>query len=283
MIKARKLVYEYFRRDENGNVEAIERALDGINLKVSPGEFIVILGQNGCGKSTLAKHINALLTPDEGTLFVDGKDTKNPEHLWEVRQAAGMVFQNPDNQMVASVVEEEVAFGTENMGIPTQEIDSRVEQSLRAVGMLPYRMHSTHQLSGGQKQRVAVAGVAAMEPKCIVLDEPTAMLDPNGRREVLETIHRLNQKKNITILWITHYMEEAIYADRIFVMHQGKVVMQGTPHEIFSQADALKEYHLEVPRITCLADRLRQAGLPIPKGVLTREELKEALRECRPV
>lgn len=281
MIKAKKLVYEYFRRDEDGNVEAIERALDGIDLNVNPGEFIVILGQNGCGKSTLAKHINALLAPDEGTLWVDGKDTKKPEKLWDVRQSAGMVFQNPDNQMVASVVEEEVAFGPENIGVPTKELGTRVEQSLRAVGMLPYRLHSTHQLSGGQKQRVAVAGVAAMEPKCIVLDEPTAMLDPNGRREVLETIHALNQKKGITIVWITHYMEEAVHADRIFVMNQGHVVMRGTPREIFSQEDALKEYRLEVPQITRLAEQLRCSGLPIPKGILTREELKEALRECR--
>lgn len=278
-IEARKLVHEYIRRDEEGNVESIQTALDGIDMDISPGEFVAILGHNGSGKSTFAKHLNVLLTPTEGTLWVDGKDTADEDLLWEIRKNAGMVFQNPDNQIIASVVEEDVGFGPENIGIPTEEILRRVDRSLKSVGMLEYRAHSPNKLSGGQKQRVAIAGVMAMEPKCIILDEPTAMLDPNGRKEVLDAAALLNQKKGVTILLITHYMEEVIRADRVYVMDQGKVVMTGTPREIFSQVEALKGYRLDVPQVTLLAHELRQAGLSIPKGILTRQELVEAL--CR--
>lgn len=278
-IEARKLVHEYIRRDEEGNVESIQTALDGIDMDISPGEFVAILGYNGSGKSTFAKHLNVLLTPTEGTLWVDGKDTADEDLLWEIRKNAGMVFQNPDNQIIASVVEEDVGFGPENIGIPTEEILRRVDRSLKSVGMLEYRAHSPNKLSGGQKQRVAIAGVMAMEPKCIILDEPTAMLDPNGRKEVLDAAALLNQKKGVTILLITHYMEEVIRADRVYVMDQGKVVMTGTPREIFSQVEALKGYRLDVPQVTLLAHELRQAGLSIPKGILTRQELVEAL--CR--
>ncbi len=277
MIRAEQLVYEYIRRDEEGNVEAISTALDHVDLHVRPGEFIAILGHNGSGKSTLAKHINALLTPGEGSLWVDGKDVSLEENVYDVRQTAGMVFQNPDNQIIASVVEEDVGFGPENIGVPTEEIWQRVEESLRAVGMLKYRHHSPNKLSGGQKQRVAIAGVMAMQPKCIVLDEPTAMLDPNGRRDVIRTAHELNREKGVTIVLITHYMEEVVDADRVFVMDQGKIVMQGTPREIFSQVGKLKEYRLDVPQVTILADMLRQAGLDIPLGVLRREELVDAI------
>lgn len=273
IIDARELVHEYIRRDEEGNVESIQTALDHVNLDVRPGQFIAILGHNGSGKSTLAKHINALLVPTEGTLYVDGKDASKEENVWDVRQSAGMVFQNPDNQIIASVVEEDVGFGPENIGVPTDEIWQRVEESLKAVGMLKYRHHSPNKLSGGQKQRVAIAGVVAMEPKCIVLDEPTAMLDPNGRADVIRTAHELNQKKGVTIILITHYMEEVVGADKVIVMDKGKVVMQGTPREIFSQVGKLKEYRLDVPQVTILADLLRQSGLDIPLGVLTREEL----------
>ena len=277
IIKAKQLVHEYIRRDEEGNVESIQTALDHIDLDVQPGQFIAILGHNGSGKSTLAKHINALLAPTEGSLWVDGKDVTQEENILPVRKTAGMVFQNPDNQIIASVVEEDVGFGPENIGVPTDEIWQRVEESLKSVGMLQYRHHSPNKLSGGQKQRVAIAGVMAMEPKCIVLDEPTAMLDPNGRKEVLHAAHELNRKKGVTILLITHYMEEVVDADYVYVMDEGHVVMQGTPREIFSQVGTLKEHRLDVPQITLLADLLRQSGLDIPLGVLTREELVDAI------
>ena len=277
IIKAKQLVHEYIRRDEEGNVEFIQTALDHIDLDVQPGQFIAILGHNGSGKSTLAKHINALLAPTEGSLWVDGKDVTQEENILPVRKTAGMVFQNPDNQIIASVVEEDVGFGPENIGVPTNEIWQRVEESLKSVGMLQYRHHSPNKLSGGQKQRVAIAGVMAMEPKCIVLDEPTAMLDPNGRKEVLHAAHELNRKKGVTILLITHYMEEVVDADYVYVMDKGHVVMQGTPREIFSQVGTLKEHRLDVPQITLLADLLRQSGLDIPLGVLTREELVDAI------
>ena len=277
IIKAKQLVHEYIRRDEEGNVESIQTALNHIDLDVQPGQFIAILGHNGSGKSTLAKHINALLAPTEGSLWVDGKDVTQEENILPVRKTAGMVFKNPDNQIIASVVEEDVGFGPENIGVPTDEIWQRVEESLKSVGMLQYRHHSPNKLSGGQKQRVAIAGVMAMEPKCIVLDEPTAMLDPNGRKEVLHAAHELNRKKGVTILLITHYMEEVVDADYVYVMDKGHVVMQGTPREIFSQVGTLKEHRLDVPQITLLADLLRQSGLDIPLGVLTREELVDAI------
>ena len=277
IIKAKQLVHEYIRRDEEGNVESIQTALDHIDLDIQPGQFIAILGHNGSGKSTLAKHINALLAPTEGSLWVDGKDVTQEENILPVRKTAGMVFQNPDNQIIASVVEEDVGFGPENIGVPTDEIWQRVEESLKSVGMLQYRHHSPNKLSGGQKQRVAIAGVMAMEPKCIVLDEPTAMLDPNGRKEVLHAAHELNRKKGVTILLITHYMEEVVDADYVYVMDKGHVVMQGTPREIFSQVGTLKEHRLDVPQITLLADLLRQSGLDIPLGVLTREELVDVI------
>ena len=273
IVKAKDLTFEYIRRDEEGNVEGITTAVDHVNMDIQPGEFIAILGHNGSGKSTFAKHINALLFPTEGTILVDGLDTSDEDNVMDVRQRAGMVFQNPDNQIICTLVEEEVGFGPENIGVPTEEIWERVAASLKAVGMLKYRHHSPNKLSGGQKQRVAIAGVVAMEPKCIVLDEPTAMLDPNGRADVIRTAHELNQKKGVTIILITHYMEEVVGADKVIVMDKGKVVMQGTPREIFSQVGKLKEYRLDVPQITILADLLRQSGLDIPLGVLTREEL----------
>ena len=278
-IKARKLKFEYIQRDEEGNVDGVLTALDGVDLDVQPGEFVAILGHNGSGKSTLAKHLNMLLQAEEGTLWVDGKDAMDAANLWEIRQAAGMVFQNPDNQIVASVVEEDVAFGPENLGVPTGEIWRRVEKSLQSVGMSAYRSHSPNKLSGGQKQRVAIAGVMAMEPKCIVLDEPTAMLDPNGRKEVLAAVEALNREKNVTLILITHYMEEVIRADKLYIMDQGHVVMQGTPREIFSQVEKLKEYRLDVPQVTLLAHELRKEGLALPEGILTRRELAEALGE----
>lgn len=277
IIKARQLVHEYIRRDEEGNVESIQTALNHVDINVKAGQFIAILGHNGSGKSTFAKHINALLSPTEGTLWVDGKDVSKEENTLAVRQTAGMVFQNPDNQIIASVVEEDVGFGPENIGVPTEDIWARVADSLRSVGMLKYRKHSPNKLSGGQKQRVAIAGVMAMEPKCIVLDEPTAMLDPNGRKEVLRAVKELNQKKGITVILITHYMEEVVDADYVYVMEQGEVVMKGTPREIFSQVGKLKEHHLDVPQVTLLADLLRQSGLNVPLGVLTREELADAI------
>jgi len=277
IIKARQLVHEYIRRDEEGNVESIQTALNHVDIDVKEGQFIAVLGHNGSGKSTFAKHINALLTPTEGTLWVDGKDVSKEENIFPVRKTAGMVFQNPDNQIIASVVEEDVGFGPENIGVPTEDIWARVADSLNSVGMLKYRKHSPNKLSGGQKQRVAIAGVMAMEPKCIVLDEPTAMLDPNGRKEVLRAVRELNQKKGITVILITHYMEEVVDADYVYVMDQGEVVMKGTPKEVFSQVGKLKEHHLDVPQVTLLADLLRQSGLDVPLGVLTREELVEVI------
>lgn len=277
IIKTSKLVHEYIHRDEEGNVESIQTALEGVDIDIEKGQFVAILGHNGSGKSTLAKHMNAILKPSEGTMWVEGMDTSEDENIWDVRQTAGMVFQNPDNQIIASVVEEDVGFGPENMGVPTDEIWKRVEESLKSVGMLKFRNHSPNKLSGGQKQRVAIAGVVAMQPECIVLDEPTAMLDPNGRKEVLKTAHLLNKEKGVTIILITHYMEEVVDADKVFVMDNGKIVMEGTPREIFSQVDTLKAHRLDVPQITLLADELRKAGLPIPSGILTREELVKAL------
>lgn len=279
MIKTDKLVFEYAKRDEEGNVIGKSRAIDEVSLDIEPGQFIAILGHNGSGKSTLAKHMNALLVPSDGTMWVDGMDTKEDEHLWDVRQSAGMVFQNPDNQIIGTVVEEDVGFGPENLGVPTEEIWQRVEDSLKEVGMIEYRHHSPNKLSGGQKQRVAIAGVMAMRPKCIVLDEPTAMLDPNGRKEVLRSVMELRKREHITVILITHYMEEVVDADHVFVMDHGHVVMQGTPREIFSQVDTLKHYRLDVPQVTILADELRKRGLDIPAGVLKKEELVEIL--CR--
>jgi energy-coupling factor transport system ATP-binding protein len=275
IIKSKNLVHEYIRRDEEGNVESIQVALDHVNLNVEPGQFISILGHNGSGKSTFAKHINALLTPSEGTLYVDGMNTSDDEFTFAVRQTAGMVFQNPDNQIIASVVDEDVAFGPENIGVPTEEIVKRVDKSLKMVGMQKYKSHSPNKLSGGQKQRVAIAGVMAMEPKCIILDEPTAMLDPDGRKDVLQAVHTLNKEKGITVILITHYMEEVVDSDYVFVMEKGKVFMEGTPREIFKDVELLKEHSLDVPQVTLLAHELRKAGLPLPECILTREELVE--------
>ena len=277
MIRAEKLVFEYDKRDEEGNVIGSHRAIDGVDIDVPQGSFVAILGHNGSGKSTLAKHMNAILVPTGGTMWVDGRDTKDPNELWNIRQSAGMVFQNPDNQIIGTVVEEEVGFGPENLGVPTDEIWKRVENSLRAVGMLERRKDSPNKLSGGQKQRVAIAGVIAMEPKCIVLDEPTAMLDPNGRKEVIEAVEQLRKEKNVTVILITHYMEEVIDADQVFVMDEGHVVMHGTPKEIFSRVDEIKKYRMDVPQVTMLADALIQKGVPLPKGILRREELVDAL------
>ena len=281
MIRAEKLVFEYDKRDEEGNVIGSHRAIDGVDIDVPQGSFVAILGHNGSGKSTLAKHMNAILVPTGGTMWVDGRDTKDPNELWNIRQSAGMVFQNPDNQIIGTVVEEEVGFGPENLGVPTDEIWKRVENSLRAVGMLERRKDSPNKLSGGQKQRVAIAGVIAMEPKCIVLDEPTAMLDPNGRKEVIEAVEQLRKEKNVTVILITHYMEEVVDADKIYVMDHGHVVMEGTPKEIFSQVDTLKHYRLDVPQVTILADELKKRGLDIPDGILTKEELVEALCQLK--
>ena len=278
MIRTKNLVFEYIRRDDEGNVEGITRAVDGVNLSVEPGQFIAILGHNGSGKSTLAKHFNALLYPTEGEVFIDGLNTEEDKNIWEIRQKAGMVFQNPDNQIIGQVVEEDVGFGPENMGIPTEEIWERVEESLKTVGMLQFRKASPNHLSGGQKQRVSIAGVIAMHPKCIIFDEPTAMLDPNGRKEVIRAARALNEVENITIILITHYMEEVIYADKVFVMDKGHVEMSGTPREIFSQVDKLKELRLGVPQVTLLAHELRNAGLPLPEGILSREELINELK-----
>lgn len=280
MIKTDNLIFEYEKRDEEGNVIGTHCAIDEVNLDIEPGQFIAILGHNGSGKSTLAKHMNAILVPSGGTMWVDGKDTKEEENLWDVRQTAGMVFQNPDNQIIGTVVEEDVGFGPENLGVPTEEIWRRVEKSLSAVGMIEYRHHSPNKLSGGQKQRVAIAGVVAMCPKCIVLDEPTAMLDPNGRKEVLRTVEELRKREHVTVILITHYMEEVIGADRVIVMDQGHVVMDGTTREIFSQVELLKKYRLDVPQVTMLAHGLKQRGLDIKEGILTTNELIEALEKA---
>ena len=279
IIKAFKLGFDYLKYDEDGNVEATQRAVNDVNLDIEAGDFVAVLGHNGSGKSTLAKQINALLIPSEGTMWVDDMDTAKELELWKIRQRAGMVFQNPDNQIIGTVVEEDVGFGPENMGVPTDEIWKRVDDSLKKTGMTAYRYASPNKLSGGQKQRVAIAGVVAMRPSCIVLDEPTAMLDPNGRREVLEAVSELNQKENVTVILITHYMEEVIHANKVYVMDRGNVVMQGTPREIFSQVETLKKYRLDVPQVTLLAHELHKAGVDIPEGILTKEELVGAL--CR--
>ena len=281
IIKAVNLAFEYIRRDEEGNVEGMTRAVDGVNLDIQEGDFVAILGHNGSGKSTLAKHLNALLYPTEGTVFVDGKDVKQPENIWDIRQTAGMVFQNPDNQIIGQVVEEDVGFGPENLGVPTKEIWERVEESLKAVGMYEYRKHSPNKLSGGQKQRVSIAGVIAMHPKCIVFDEPTAMLDPNGRKEVIRAARALNQVEGITIILITHYMEEVIYADKVYVMDEGKVVMQGDPKSVFSQVERLRELRLDVPQVTELAYELKKSGLPLSDGILTMDELVAELKQLK--
>ena len=277
LIHAKNVGFEYFRRDSDGEVIEVIPALKDVSMQVQPGDFVAVLGANGSGKSTFAKHLCALLTPGEGTILVAGMDTADVEKHLQIRQTAGMVFQNPDNQLVAGVVEEDVAFGPENIGVESRQIWQRVEESLQSVGMSAYRYASPMHLSGGQKQRVAIAGIVAMRPKCIVLDEPTAMLDPKGRESVIKTIKELNRKEKITIVLITHYMEEVVDADYVYVMDQGRVVMQGTPRDIFSQVGTLKEHRLDVPQITLLADELRQAGLNIPLGVLTREELTDAI------
>ena len=282
IIKGRKLSYEYQKLDEEGNVEEMIRAVDDVDLDVKAGDFVAILGHNGSVKSTLAKHLNAILIPTEGTLYVDGKDTRDESKLWEIRQSAGMVFQNPDNQIIGTIVDEDVGFGPENMGVPSAEIWKRVEKSLKAVGMWEYRDHSPNKLSGGQKQRVAIAGVVAMQPKCIVLDEPTAMLDPSGRREVIRTVQELNRKEHVTVILITHYMEEVIEADRIIVMDQGRVVMQGTPKEVFSHVEELKGYRLDVPQATLVAYELQKKGVPLPDGILSMRELEQELEKLRP-
>ena len=277
MIKTKDLTFEYIRRDEEGNVEGITTAVDNVSLDIKPGQFISILGHNGSGKSTLAKHFNALLYPTEGSVWVDGMDVEEDQNLWNIRQEAGMIFQNPDNKIIGQIVEEDVGFGPENMGIPTAEIWERVEESLKTVGMYEFRKKSPNHLSGGQKQRVSIAGVIAMHPKCIIMDEPTAMLDPSGRREVIRAARALNQVEGITIILITHYMEEVIYSDKVFVMDKGHVEMQGTPREIFSQVDKLQDLRLGVPQVTLLAHELRKKGMPLPEGILTREELVESL------
>ena len=277
IIKTKELTFDYIRHDEEGNEEGAIRAVDGVNLEVKPGDFIAILGHNGSGKSTLAKHINALLVPTSGTIWVDGKITSEESNIWDIRQTAGMVFQNPDNQIIGQVVEEDVGFGPENMGVPTKEIWERVEESLKAVGMYEYRKYSPNKLSGGQKQRVSIAGVLAMHPKCIVLDEPTAMLDPSGRKEVIRAARALNEVENVTVILITHYMEEVIYADQVVVMDEGRIVMKGSPKEVFSCVDELKALRLDVPQVTLLSYELKKAGLPLPDGILTTEELKKEL------
>ena len=281
IVKTENLVFEYIRRDEEGNVEGITRAVDNVTLDIKKGDFIAILGHNGSGKSTLAKHINAILMPTEGTVWVDGMDTTVDDHLWDIRQEAGMVFQNPDNQIIGQVVEEDVGFGPENMGVPTDEIWKRVEASLKAVGMYEFRKSSPNRLSGGQKQRVSIAGVLAMEPECIVLDEPTAMLDPNGRKEVIESVRKLNKEKGITVILITHYMEEIIDADEAFVMDKGSIAIQGTPRQIFSQVELLRSMRLDVPQVTMLAYKLKKAGLDLPDGILTARELAGALNKTK--
>lgn len=281
IIKTDKLSFDYVRRDEDGNVEGVTRAVDEVTLDIKQGDFIAILGHNGSGKSTLAKHMNAILYPTEGTIWVGGMDTKADEHLWDIRQTSGMVFQNPDNQIIGQVVEEDVGFGPENMGVPTKEIWERVEESLKAVGMYEFRKHSPNKLSGGQKQRVSIAGVLAMHPKCIVLDEPTAMLDPNGRKEVIRAARALNDVEEVTVILITHYMEEIIHADKVFVMDQGKVTMEGTPREIFSQVERLKELRLDVPQVTLLAYELQKRGVNLPNGILTHQEFVDEMLKLK--
>lgn len=277
IVKAKNLTYEYCKRDEEGNVDGTIKAVDDVSLRIRRGSFIAIVGHNGSGKSTLAKHINAILQPTDGTVWVDGIDTRQEERIWAIRQRAGMVFQNPDNQIIGQLVDEDVGFGPENLGVPTEEIWKRVEDSLRAVDMYQYRSHSPNKLSGGQKQRVSIAGVLAMHPQCIVLDEPTAMLDPSGRKEVIRAVRELNRVEKVTVILITHYMEEIIHADHVYVMDQGRIAMEGTPKEIFSQVDKLQELRLDVPQVTLLAHELRKRGLKLPDGILSTEELVKAL------
>lgn len=281
IIESQNVSFDYIRRDENGDVEGITRAVDNVSLSIEQGDFIAILGHNGSGKSTFAKHLNAILYPTEGSIWVDGKDTRQDENIWDVRQSAGMVFQNPDNQIIGQVVEEDVGFGPENLGISTKEIWERVEESLKAVGMYEFRKHSPNKLSGGQKQRVSIAGVIAMHPKCIIMDEPTAMLDPNGRKDVIRAARALNDVEKVTIILITHYMEEVIYANKVYVMDKGKIVLQGTPKEVFSHVEELKKLRLDVPQVTLLAHELKKQGLQLPDGILTTKELVEALKTCR--
>lgn len=281
IVKTDDLVFEYIRRDEDGNVEGITTAVDHVDISIKQGDFVAILGHNGSGKSTLAKHLNAILYPTEGTVWVDGKDTKDEDSLIEIRKEAGMVFQNPDNQIIGQIVEEDVGFGPENLGVQTEEIWARVEESLKAVGMYEFRKKSPNRLSGGQKQRVSIAGVLAMHPKCIILDEPTAMLDPNGRKEVIRAVRALNDVEGITVILITHYMEEVIHADHVYVMDKGSVKMQGTPKEIFSQVEKLKELCLSVPQVTLLSYELKKAGVPLPDGILETEELIRELKKVQ--
>ena len=281
IVKTDDLVFEYIRRDEDGNVEGITTAVDHVDISIKQGDFVAILGHNGSGKSTLAKHLNAILYPTEGTVWVDGKDTKDEDSLIEIRKEAGMVFQNPDNQIIGQIVEEDVGFGPENLGVQTEEIWARVEESLKAVGMYEFRKKSPNRLSGGQKQRVSIAGVLAMHPKCIILDEPTAMLDPNGRKEVIRAVRALNDVEGITVILITHYMEEVIHADHVYVMDKGSVKMQGTPKEIFSQVEKLKELRLSVPQVTLLSYELKKAGVPLPDGILETDELIRELKKVQ--
>lgn len=281
VIESKNVSFDYIRRDEEGNVEGITRAVDNVSLSIEQGDFIAILGHNGSGKSTFAKHLNAILYPTEGSVWVNGKDTRKEENVWDVRQSAGMVFQNPDNQIIGQVVEEDVGFGPENLGISTKEIWERVEESLKAVDMYEFRKHSPNKLSGGQKQRVSIAGVIAMHPKCIILDEPTAMLDPNGRREVIRAARALNDVERVTVILITHYMEEVIYANQVYVMDKGKVKLQGTPREVFSHVEELKSLRLDVPQVTLLAYELKKRGLKLPDGILTIKELIEALKTAK--
>lgn len=281
IVKAENLTFEYIRRDEEGNVEGITKAVDNMSIDIKQGDFVAVLGHNGSGKSTFAKHLNALVMPTEGTVWVDGMDTREEENTLKVRQTAGMVFQNPDNQIVGTLVDEEVGFGPENIGVPTEEIWERVEKSLKAVGMYAFRNQSPNKLSGGQKQRVAIAGIVAMKPKCIVLDEPTAMLDPLGRKDVLNVLHELNRQENVTVILITHYMEEVIDIDKLYVMDDGKLVMSGTPREIFSQVEKLKKLRLDVPHVTELAYELQKEGVPLKNGILTSEEFTEELIRVR--
>lgn len=281
IIDVSKLVFEYIRRDDEGNVEGITTAVDHVDMEIKQGDFVAVLGHNGSGKSTLAKHLNAILYPSEGTVWVDGKDTQDEENLIAIRKSAGMVFQNPDNQIIGQIVEEDVGFGPENLGVETKQIWERVEESLKAVGMYKYRKKSPNRLSGGQKQRVSIAGVLAMHPKCIILDEPTAMLDPSGRKEVIRAVRALNEVEGITVILITHYMEEVVHADRVYVMDKGRVEMQGTPKEIFSQVEKLKSLRLSVPQVTLLAHELKKSGVPLPDGILTTQELIEELKKVR--
>lgn len=277
LINAKNLIFDYIRRDKDGEVDGVTRAVNNVNLSVKQGDFIAILGHNGSGKSTFAKHINSILHPTEGTILVDGKDTRDERYLWDIRQTAGMVFQNPDNQIIGTVVEEDVGFGPENMGVPTKEIWERVYESLNIVGMYEYRKKSPNKLSGGQKQRVSIAGVLAMHPKCIILDEPTAMLDPVGRKEVIRAVRALNDVEKITVILITHYMEEAIYADRIYVMDKGSIVLEGEPHEVFEQVDRLEQLSLSVPEAAKMARELRRKGVPLKEGIISEDELVSEL------